>query len=589
MSLLMQALKKAERAKQNSLYDEEAPGKPSEAFDDVLALTPQDVLQGRVPPAPLSSQLSLEPMDLQNPAPARPDIVASLEQIPALLPAEEAIHDPTPPQSRIEPAAPSPAPTAGPTPPMSIDEPKMPTSVFDAQPIDPDAIARRLDHGPAAPVDIDPNHARHAAQRGAGRPAASAPGNAAPASGQAASAQTQATLGAAARIRAAAAARAGAAEDKVGWDPARIRLAILTGTLALIVALFGYLYWRAVSAPGPGASLPMVPMPPPNAAGPAPAMVVTAPAGTLPGTTSMPTQDADPHAANGAQTGAVQTPALSAAGVQPAPASRPATAPATAPRRPSEDDIQFALQQAAGQNAPAAPAQQASRQAMPPPAPAGAQQRRIERAASASSEGDDIKVTRNSVAPRISPALQGGYDAFVAGDLSGAARQYASALRQDPNNRDALLGAAAVAMRQNNGAQAAASYLRLLELNPADADAQAGLLGLRPGDIGQSELRLQDLLRKSPDSGPLLFALGNLYSRQNRWPEAQQLFFRAYTASPDNPDYAFNLAVGLDRLNQGKLALGYYQRALALAQSVPAGFDADAVRLRMQELGGGQR
>ncbi|TFW22400.1 hypothetical protein, partial [Duganella callida] len=40
MSLLMQALKKAERAKQNALPDEELD-KPSEEFDAVLELTPE--------------------------------------------------------------------------------------------------------------------------------------------------------------------------------------------------------------------------------------------------------------------------------------------------------------------------------------------------------------------------------------------------------------------------------------------------------------------------------------------------------------------------------------------------------------------
>jgi Flp pilus assembly protein TadD len=76
-----------------------------------------------------------------------------------------------------------------------------------------------------------------------------------------------------------------------------------------------------------------------------------------------------------------------------------------------------------------------------------------------------------------------------------------------------------------------------------------------------------------------------LYARQGRWPEAQQSYFRAFSTAPTNPDYAFNLAVGLDRLNQGRLAQSYYQRALALAQTAPAGFDPNAVRKRLQELG----
>ena len=65
MSLLMQALKKAERAKQNSLHEEELD-KPSEAYDQVLELAPADA--PLAPPAPLppvpefTSGLSLEPL-----------------------------------------------------------------------------------------------------------------------------------------------------------------------------------------------------------------------------------------------------------------------------------------------------------------------------------------------------------------------------------------------------------------------------------------------------------------------------------------------------------------------------------------------
>jgi len=197
----------------------------------------------------------------------------------------------------------------------------------------------------------------------------------------------------------------------------------------------------------------------------------------------------------------------------------------------------------------------------------------------------DVRIVRNNAAVHVSPAVQNGWSAYNAGDFTAARQQYDAALLQDPNNRDALLGSAAVAIRERNGRQAAANYVRLLELDPNDPEALAGLVALRPGDIEQAESRLKAILQHAPDSGPVQFALGNLYARQGRWPEAQQSYFRAFTAAPSNPDYAFNLAVGLDRLNQSRLALSYYQRALALAQAAPAGFDPNAVRKRLQELG----
>ena len=187
--------------------------------------------------------------------------------------------------------------------------------------------------------------------------------------------------------------------------------------------------------------------------------------------------------------------------------------------------------------------------------------------------------------PKIAPAVETAYQSFTAGDLPNAQRQYEAALRQDPNSRDALLGLAMVRTRQTQGAQAASYYLRMLELDPNDATAVAGLVSMRSGEAAQSEGRLKAILNTNPEAGPVLFALGNLYAQQSRWPEAQQTFFRAYSAAPDNADYAYNLAIGLDRLNQGRLALTYYQRALTLSQDKAASFDRNALRIRMQELG----
>jgi tetratricopeptide (TPR) repeat protein len=205
----------------------------------------------------------------------------------------------------------------------------------------------------------------------------------------------------------------------------------------------------------------------------------------------------------------------------------------------------------------------------------------------AAAESGEIRVARNTQPSAVSPALDGAYTAFNSGDLPTAQQQYDAALSQDPNNRDALLGAAAVAARQNQKDKAAAYYLRLLELSPNDGAATAGLIGLRQGDISQSEARLKAILAGNPEAAPVLFALGNLYSQQGRWSDAQQAYFRATGAAPDNPDYAYNLAVGLDRLNQPKLALTYYQRALALAQDKAVGFDRNALRKRMHELSSG--
>jgi len=189
--------------------------------------------------------------------------------------------------------------------------------------------------------------------------------------------------------------------------------------------------------------------------------------------------------------------------------------------------------------------------------------------------------------PRVHPQVESAYAAYVAGNIDGARADYEQALRDDPGNRDALLGLAAVDVRSARLEAAEATYLRLLRTDPRDAHAQAGLIALRGGRIDPlvAESRLKTLLATDPGAHVLNFALGNQLAQQGRWAEAQQQYFKAFAADPENPDFAYNLAVSLDHLRQPKLALDYYQRALALVAKRGASFDAAAARARIAQLG----
>lgn len=200
--------------------------------------------------------------------------------------------------------------------------------------------------------------------------------------------------------------------------------------------------------------------------------------------------------------------------------------------------------------------------------------------------GNAISIRHDNHKEQVAPALTRGYSSFMAGNDDLAQREYASILRQDSNNRDALLGLAAIAAKRGNHEEATRTYLHLLNLDPRDPAAQAGMLALTAGqtDPVQSESRVKTLLEQQPDAHYLQFALGNLYVSQSRWAEAQQAFFNAYQRAPDNPDYIYNLAISLDHLNQRALALEYYQRALAQSMKRPANFDGHSAQNRIQEL-----
>ena len=195
-----------------------------------------------------------------------------------------------------------------------------------------------------------------------------------------------------------------------------------------------------------------------------------------------------------------------------------------------------------------------------------------------------IRLTRTSPEPDAN--AQAGYAKLQGNQLDAARHDYELALKSDPNNVDTLLALASIAQRQGRSADAARYQQRAIDADPRDPDAQAAVLGAPSGgDPMANESRLKTLLASQPESGSLNFALGNLYSRQGRWSEAQQVYFNAVAADADNPDYLFNLAVSLDHLRQPKVAAQHYRLALEATQRRPAGFDRERARLRLAELG----
>ena len=185
----------------------------------------------------------------------------------------------------------------------------------------------------------------------------------------------------------------------------------------------------------------------------------------------------------------------------------------------------------------------------------------------------------------VDPLVEQAYQAFQRNDLATARESYQRALAREPTNRDALLGLAAIDVRNGQLSSAEARYLKLLEIDPRDSHAVASLITMRGQlDPVASESRLKTLIANQPEAALLHFSLGNQYAQQSRWAEAQAAYFKAHSVDPENADYAFNLAVSLDQLHQGKLALEFYQRALALTDRRAASFNPAHARLRVQEL-----
>lgn len=200
--------------------------------------------------------------------------------------------------------------------------------------------------------------------------------------------------------------------------------------------------------------------------------------------------------------------------------------------------------------------------------------------------GEEISIRRQTsgVTP-VAPDLLSAYEALQQGDYARSRALYADVLSSEPRNIDALLGMAAIAWKQGRAEEAGRHYSRVLDLDPRNAHAQAGLIAmLGIADPAAAESRLKQLIDREP-TGFLYFTLGNLYAEQGLWPLAQNAYFQAAQFQPDNPDYAFNLAVGLEHLGKANLALDYYRKALDLSfKKGRANFDQNLAIQRVGQL-----
>jgi tetratricopeptide (TPR) repeat protein len=199
---------------------------------------------------------------------------------------------------------------------------------------------------------------------------------------------------------------------------------------------------------------------------------------------------------------------------------------------------------------------------------------------------DAIRLVRSNKSQlQVNPTLSKAYDEFNRGNLAAARSGYESVVKLEPNNVEALHGLAAIAVSEKRSGAASQYYERILVADPKDAAALSGLINLHgQNNPIAAESRLKGIVAEQPDSAAAQFALGNLYAAQQRWADAQQAYFKAYSVDAENPDILYNLAVSLEHMTQSKLAHQYYVLALDAAKRRPAGFDMAKVSARIAAL-----
>lgn len=397
------------------------------------------------------------------------------------------------------------------------------------------------------------------------------------------------------RARAAAVLQAAGGSAANALALIRANPVMLFGAVAALFGIgFGIYVYLQIAHPGffvptPAAPKAEAPAQPPAAQTPAPAQspaaphspAAAAPQQPAPSTPSAPAPLAPAPAAPAPSAGTIATPApemsrsVSGAPVPasavvasaPVPEATLAAEKERAAAEPPRDRAPVRADDGAQTAAPRAPKAAAQPAETPQPA------------------RERIAVSPTNTQPRLNPALAQAYTLLQGGKTEEAHALYTKVSQSEPLNIDALLGLAYIAGRESRTDEATQLYIRILQLNPRHALAQAGLISLMSrADPAASESRLKHLIAREP-SAFLHFVLGNVYAEQSQWSQAQQSFFQAHHLEPGNPDYAYNLAVGLDHLKQAKLALNYYRRAEQLASTHGrANFSLDHVRERIGAL-----
>lgn len=181
--------------------------------------------------------------------------------------------------------------------------------------------------------------------------------------------------------------------------------------------------------------------------------------------------------------------------------------------------------------------------------------------------------------------IQSAYATFLEGNYPLARQRYQEVLRQDPRNVDAMNALGLIAWRSGQLDVAERMFRAAAHADPKDVTANAQLALLySEGDPSTAESRLRSLIASQPSAGAPYYALGSLLARQERWSEAQQILFQAYTLDSGNPDVLFNLAVCLEHLAQPTVARQFYERAVQASTQRPASFDKSIAQSRILKL-----
>ncbi len=164
---------------------------------------------------------------------------------------------------------------------------------------------------------------------------------------------------------------------------------------------------------------------------------------------------------------------------------------------------------------------------------------------------------------------------FQRGYYDQAAASFQLALRDDPSSAEAHYGLGSVYLKQENNADARASFEQSLKLTASYPDTvpnawnNLGLLATREGRTVDAIGYFQEALRVSPDYWIALENLGNAYRQQKRWDEARAALESVVATRPGDAEANYSLAMVYAQTDDTARAYQYLQNALKLRPAYP--------------------
>ena len=203
-------------------------------------------------------------------------------------------------------------------------------------------------------------------------------------------------------------------------------------------------------------------------------------------------------------------------------------------------------------------------------------------------EFNRISISKRHIPNKVRERLLLAMQAITAGNWQAAESHYRQVLTESPENVEALtgLGDAMVILGKEDIAHSL--YLGVLQKMPGNINASVGLLNLKKDRTSLPHgSDLKQLIVENPNEAFLHANLGDYYALREEWSAAQAAYFEAFSKNDLSADYAFNLAVSLDQMGKGVIALRYYKQALVLNKNSAGRFDVKGLVTRISDLSGG--